>query len=74
MGDSDDLRKQLDQLRQKSIKTEADLKEKNTKLNNQVSELTTQLLNANKKTEDLNSKVEELETCKVSYENALYNI
>ena len=70
MGDSDDLRKQLDQLRQKSIKTEADLKEKNTKLNDQVSELTTQLLNANKKTEDLNA---ELETCKVSYENALYN-
>ena len=69
MGDSDDLRKQPDQLRQKSIKTEADLKEKNTKLNDQVSELTTQLLNANKKAEDLKA---ELETCKVSYANALY--
>ena len=69
MSDSDDLRKQLDQLQQKSIKTEADLKEKNTKLNNQVSELTTQLLNANKKAEDLNA---ELETYKVSYANALY--
>ena len=64
MGDSDDLRKQLDQLRQKTIATEADLKENNSKLNNQVSELTTQLLNANKKAEDLNA---ELETCKVSY-------
>ena len=68
MGDSDDLRKQLDQLQQKLIKTEADLKEK-SKLHNQVSELTTQLLNANKKAEDLNA---ELETCKVSYVNALY--
>ena len=66
MGDSDDLRKQLDQLRQKTIATEADLKESNSKLNNQVSELTTQLLNANKKAEDLNA---ELETCKVSYAN-----
>lgn len=64
MGDSDDLRKQLDQLRQKTIATETDLKENNSKLNNQVSELTTQLLNANKKAEDLNA---ELETCKVSY-------
>ena len=69
MSDSDDLRKQLDQLRQKSIKTEADLNEKNSKLNNQVSDLTTQLLNANKKAEDLYA---ELETCKVSYASALY--
>ena len=63
MGDSDDLRKQLDQLRQKSIATESQLKEDAAKLNNQVSEVTTQLLNANKKAEDLSA---ELETIKVS--------
>ena len=68
MGDSDDLRKQLDQLRQKSIATESQLKEDAAKLNNQVSEVTTQLLNANKKAEDLSA---ELETIKVSPYNSL---
>ena len=68
MGDSDDLRKQLDQLRQKSIATESQLKEDAAKLNNQVSEVTTQLLNANKKAEDLSA---ELETIKVNPYNSL---